>query len=134
MQIMKNKKGISPVIAVILLVGVAIGASAMAYSWFSGIQSGTQEASGATAGQVALASGANVKIDYINSTHISLRNIGSSTLTGIQISGLTATGFSGVSLGAGTVNYSTYSGASSGVTTVRVTTNEGASATYQLVR
>ena len=80
-----DRRAISPVIAVILLVGIAIGAAALAYSWYMGIQKGTQEVGGEAAGRTALSSAAAMTILNVNdSGYVDIKNIGGVTLTSIN--------------------------------------------------
>ena len=131
---MNNKnKAISPVIAVILLVGVAIGAAALAYSWYMGIQKGTQEVGGEAAGRTAVTSSAAMTILNVNdSGGVTVKNIGGVTLTSIfcyinSTSNCSITSLSPGSSGSCTLS----SGLSSGLNIVKCTSTEGAVATYQ---
>lgn len=136
---MNNKnKAISPVIAVILLVGVAIGAAALAYSWYMGIQKGTQEVGGAAAGRTALASSASMTILDVNSTgYVTIYNNGGVNLTSISCTKdgtlCNGTGTSSISnLAPGSKDSTTIQcSLSSGVNTIKCTSAEGAVATYQ---
>ena len=134
-----NNKSISPVIATIILVGIAIGASALLYSWFSGIQSGTQQVGGQTAGSITLATGSAMKIDTVNSTgYVAVRNIGSVNLT--KITGTNTNSGTTITCGTGTVA-SLSPGLSNsttikcklkpGVNNIQVISGEGAIATYE---
>ena len=129
-----NNKSISPVIATVILVGVAIGASALLYGWFSGIQSGTQQVGGQTAGSVTLATGAAMKIDTVNSTgYVAVRNIGSVTLTNITgTNNGDACGIMVASLSPSSSNSTTIKCTlSAGVNNIQVISGEGAIATYE---
>ncbi len=131
-----NNKSISPVIATIILVGIAIGASALLYGWFSGIQSGTQQVGGQTAGSVTLATGSAMKIDTVNSTgYVAVRNIGSVSLTNItgtnngnsSLCSNTVTSLSPGSSNSSTINCTLISV----VNNIQVISGEGAIATYE---
>lgn len=132
-----NNKSISPVIATIILVGIAIGASALLYSWFSGIQSGTQQVGGQTAGSITLATGSAMKIDTVNSTgYLAVRNIGSVNLTkikGINNNNGNSSACTGTvaSLSPGTSNTTIKCTLKSGVNNIQVISGEGAIATYE---
>lgn len=134
---MNNKnKAISPVIAVILLVGVAIGAAALAYSWYTGIQKGTQEVGGAAAGRTALASSAAMTILSVSdSGNVTIKNIGGVTLTNIQCSSNGAncsTGAPIANLTPGSSNSQIQCTLNNGtVNLIECTSDEGAVATYQ---
>ncbi len=133
-----NNKSISPVIATIILVGIAIGASALLYSWFSGIQSGTQQVGGQTAGSITLATGSAMKIDTVTNTgNVTVRNIGSVNLTyitGTDTNSGTTTPCTGnvASLSPGTSNNDTINcKLTSGVNSIQAISGEGATATYE---
>ncbi|RLG58451.1 MAG: hypothetical protein DRN95_04280 [Candidatus Hydrothermarchaeota archaeon] len=131
---MNNKnKAISPVIAVILLVGVAIGAAALAYSWYMGIQKGTQEVGGAAAGRTALASSASMTILDVNSTgYVTIYNNGGVNLTSISCTNNNNACSGTISnLAPGSKNSTINCSLGSGVNTIKCTSAEGAVATYQ---
>lgn len=139
---MNNKnKAISPVIAVILLVGVAIGAAALAYSWYTGIQKGTQEVGGAAAGRTALASSAAMTILNVDDNgKVTIKNIGGVTLTSINCTCGGSICNNGTyttigSLSPGSTNSSIACNLSSGtVNIIKCTSAEGAVATYQKLK
>ena len=85
-----DKKAISPVISIILLVAIAIGIIATAYSWLSGIQRPTQETGSELAGRQTLELAGQLKIESIyantsgNST-IYIRNVGSIYLSNFSL-------------------------------------------------
>ena len=133
---MNNKnKAISPIIAVILLIGVAIGAAALAYSWYMGIQKGTQAVGGTAAGQTAQASSAAMEIVDIDSNkNLTIKNIGSVTLTNIKCTyDSSACSGSISSLPPGSTSTTIQCSGISGVKTITCTSDEGATATYQYV-
>ncbi len=79
-----NTRAISPVIATVLLIGVAVGAGALFYAWYSGVQSGTQQVGGEAGARVVQATGAALKIvDVSNSGNVTITNIGSVILNHI---------------------------------------------------
>ncbi len=136
---MNNKnKAISPIIAVILLVGVAIGAAALAYSWYMGIQKGTQAVGGTAAGQTAQASSAAMQITFVNSTTITIKNIGG---VDINTTLITCTPSVNSSLWTDTDTLNPGESATtqflsslgSGVTNIKCVSAEGAVATYQYI-
>ncbi|GCC11374.1 hypothetical protein IPdc08_01428 [archaeon] len=136
-----NNKSISPVIATIILVGIAIGASALLYSWFSGIQTGTQQVGGQTAGSITLATGSAMKIDTVtNAGLVTVRNIGSVNLTDITgtdtNSGTSApcnstSNTTVASLSPGSSNSTITCALKSGVNNIEFISSEGAIATYE---
>ncbi|RLF59178.1 MAG: hypothetical protein DRN25_04325 [Thermoplasmata archaeon] len=85
---MKNR-AVSPVISVILLVAVAIGVVALAYSWFTSLQRPIQESGTKLSARHTLELSGQLKIEsiYVNTSGnstIYLRNVGS-----IQLSNFT---------------------------------------------
>ena len=77
-------KGVSPVVATVLMVAVAIAAAVVAYSWFMSMQASVQaEASrgAGTVGKERLAV-ASVYCDDSHHLHVVLRNIGDESITG----------------------------------------------------
>ncbi len=132
-----NNKSISPIIAIVILVGVAIGAAALFYAWFSGVQSGTQEVGAETAGQTALAAGAAMQIQNVNDTgYVTIKNIGSVNLTGINCtSNGNACSNTINNLGPGSTDTSTINcSLSTGVNNIECVSAEGARATYMKLR
>ncbi len=88
---MKDKKALSPVVSVILMVIIAIGASALAYTWYIGIQKGVTGESGTAAAKMVVASSASVVItnlEYPDSNggiNVTVANIGSVNVTGLRM-------------------------------------------------
>ncbi len=131
-----NSKSISPVIATVILVGVAIGAAALLYAWFSGVQGGTQEVGGQTAGRTALATGAAMKIEKVSSEgNVTIKNIGSVNLTSITCTNNDADcGETVAILSPGSKNKSIQCSLSSGINYIECVSDEGALATYQKLK
>lgn len=144
----KDKKSVSPVISVILLVGISVAAAALSYSWYVGMQKGTQAATGETAGRTAIASSAAISITnlYYNSSapsiNVTVSNIGGVNATELR---LFVDGVQ-IPLASGAVNYASKDSStnlwntttsllplSTGVHTVKVTSKEGGEASYSLV-
>lgn len=84
-----SRRAVSPVIAVILLVGVAVGAAALAYSWYSGVQRGVQDTSGAVGPRTMKSATSSLVIlnKYYNGSalNLSVKNIGGSNQTGLKL-------------------------------------------------
>lgn len=79
-----NSRAVNPVMATVLLIGIATAAGALFYAWYTGVQSGTQEAGGETGARVLQAAGSAMKItDVSNNGNVTITNIGSVTLTHI---------------------------------------------------
>ena len=85
----KDRKALSPVVSVILMVIIAIGASALAYTWYVGVQKGVTGESGTTAAKMTLASSAAIVITNLeyNSSgiNVTVANIGSVNVTGLRM-------------------------------------------------
>ncbi len=87
----KDRKALSPVVSVILMVIIAIGASALAYTWYVGVQKGVTGESGTTAAKMTLASSAAIVItnlEYPDSNggiNVTVANIGSGNITGLRM-------------------------------------------------
>ncbi len=141
MKFFKDKRAVSPVIAVILLVGVAIGAAALAYSWYTGLQTGTQEASGEAAGRLTLSTSASMVIKNLqNDTNVTvtIANTGATSLSNFTMYiGTNSTKNTTVAIAKGDIQPMTFAGMgnniNTGVTLVKVISREGAVATYQYV-
>ncbi len=141
MKLFKDRRAVSPVIAVILLVGVAIGAAALAYSWYTGMQAGTQEASGEAAGRLALSTGASMAIKNLqNGTNVTvtIANTGATSLSDFTMYiGTNSAQNNTVTIAEGSIGTVTFAGMGqyigSGVTQVKVVSGDGAVAPYQYV-
>lgn len=86
---MKNR-AVSPVISVILLVAVAIGVVALAYSWFTSLQRPIQESGTKLSARHTLELSGQLKIEsiYVNTSGnstIYLRNVGSIYLSNFSL-------------------------------------------------
>jgi FlaG/FlaF family flagellin (archaellin) len=141
MNFFKDKRAVSPVIAVILLVGVAIGAAALAYSWYTGLQTGTQEASGEAAGRLTLSTSASMVIRNLqNDTDVTvtIANTGATSLSNFTMYiGTKSAQNTTVAIAKGDIQPMTFAGMgnniNTGVTLIKVISREGAVATYQYV-
>ena len=144
MKLSKNKKAVSPVVSVVLLIGIAVAASALVYSWYAGMQKGTQEATGETAARTAQASSAGIlitNIEYnttLDTMNVTVSNIGSIAVHDLKLyvdnSPLSLDqSVSELAIDSTTVLNTSNFGYSSGVHTVKVTTKEGAQASQTLV-
>lgn len=85
-------RAISPVISVLILVIIAIGAATVFYSWFSGIQNAGQENGGKLSGQLILGLSGVLKIEdvYVNTlgnSTIYIRNLGNIELSNFTVYG-----------------------------------------------
>ncbi len=85
------RKGITPVIALVLLLMMTVAAAGMAYVWFMDVQEETQDTVKDSLSQRTDQMAAAVKIDatyedglVATSTDIIVRNIGSTTYTGMS--------------------------------------------------
>ena len=77
-------KGVSPVVATVLMVAVAIAAAVVAYSWFMSMQASVQAeaskgASNVGKEQLAVAS---IYCDSANNLHVVVRNLGDEQISG----------------------------------------------------
>lgn len=132
----------------LLLVGISVAAAALSYSWYIGMQKGTQAATGETAGRTAIASSAAISITNLYyssgapSINVTVSNIGSVNATELRMFIDNVE----ISLGSGVINYAAknsytnlWNGTTSvlplstGVHTVKVTSKEGGEASYSLV-
>ncbi len=85
-------RAISPVISVLILVIIAIGAATVFYSWFSGIQNAVQGSGGKLSGQAMLELSGVLKIEdvYVNTSGnstIYIRNLGNIELSNFTVYG-----------------------------------------------
>ncbi len=141
-KFLRNKKAVSPVISVVLLVGISVVASALAYAWYIGIQKGSGEATGETAARVSQSSAAAIiitNVDTSSGINVTVANIGSVNVTGLRLfvdnSQVSIAGKDYVDVGGVTNiwNSTTYNMAS-GVHTVKVVSREGAEASQVVVK
>lgn len=84
-----DERGISPVIAAILLIAIAVGMASIAYIWVTQFQKGIQERSEQTAVEQVQKMYAEVKIDGVVPTgagySVVVRNTGGTVLTNIAL-------------------------------------------------
>lgn len=84
----RRRRGFSPIISVILMVGVAVFASALAFSWYTGVQKGSGETTGQVAAKTSQATGAALLIINVetNATafNITLKNNGAVNATKLK--------------------------------------------------
>ncbi|GCC11373.1 hypothetical protein IPdc08_01427 [archaeon] len=88
MGFLREKKSLSPIISVVLLVGISVAASALVYAWFIGIQKGAGEATGGTAARTTQATAAAILMTYVdlnNGVNVTVVNIGSVNVTGLTL-------------------------------------------------
>lgn len=145
MKILKNKKAVSPVISVVLLIGIAVAASALVYSWYAGMQKGTQEAMGETAARTAQATSSGILITNIEypisnnkGINVTVSNIGSVNVTGLRLYAdnspiVIEGGNTYVNVGNTTNIWNTTLSLPSGPHTIKVTSQQGAEASQTLV-
>ncbi len=141
MKFLKGKKAVSPVISVVLLVGISVVASALAYGWYIGIQKGSGEATGETAARTSQSTAAALLITNVDATNglsVTVANIGSVNVTGLKLYvDNSEVGFTGQNYvekdSVLTISNATYS-VSSGVHTVKVSSKEGAEASQVVVK
>jgi len=144
MKLSKNKKAVSPVVSVVLLIGIAVAASALVYSWYAGMQKGTQEATGETAARTAQATSAAIlitNVEYPSNGSIGIKvtvsNVGSINVTGLALyvdnANVNYTGNNYVDVDSTTTLSNGTLSLSSGVHTVKVTSQQGAEASQTLV-
>lgn len=86
------KKGITPVIAVVLLLMITIAMVGFAYVWFTRLMSTTTGAVSNQSEQQIAQMGQTIRIDNAKSTQILLRNSGTQTIPAGQVSVLGITG------------------------------------------
>jgi len=79
-------KGISPIIAVVLLLMITISMVAFAYIWFTRITTGALNQSQSQQEAVQQQAGKRIVIDGINGNLITLRNIGTYSVSKSEIS------------------------------------------------
>lgn len=140
-KFLNNKKAVSPVISVVLLVGISVVASALAYAWYIGIQKGSGEATGETAARVSQSSAAAIiitNVDASNGISVDVANIGTVNVTGLKLyvdnSEVSFSGIDYVDVGnITTITNGTYT-MPSGVHTVKVTSQQGAEASQVVVK
>jgi len=140
-KFLRNKKAVSPVISVVLLVGISVVASALAYAWYIGIQKGSGEATGETAARVSQSSAAAIiitNVDTSSGISVDVVNIGSVNVTGLKLfvdnSEVKYSGKNYVEVGnLTTLSNSSYS-MPSGIHTVKVTSQQGAEASQVVVK
>jgi len=145
MKILKNKKAVSPVISVVLLIGIAVAASALVYSWYAGMQKGTQEAMGETAARTVQATSSGILITNIEypisnnkGINVTVSNIGSVNVTGLRLYAdnrpiVIEGGNTYVNVGNTTNIWNTTLSLPSGPHTIKVTSQQGAEASQTLV-
>jgi len=63
---MKNKKGISPLIATVLLIGFAVALAAVVMTWGGGFIKKTTEETGTTAEKTMMCARLNLRIESVN--------------------------------------------------------------------
>lgn len=116
----KSRRAISPVVAVIMLVGIAVGAAALAYAWYTTTQKSLGEEAAASGAQLGKATGYNLQIvSAVNGSqvNVTVRNIGSGTIDSVSlfVGGENKTSISSLSQGASdTANVTTTGGLSEG--------------------
>lgn len=80
------RKGITPVIAIVLLLMMTVAAAGMAYVWVTGVQQETQNAVSESMRERTAQMGGGITIDAVyednNVTTVAIRNTGSITFTG----------------------------------------------------
>lgn len=74
------QKGITPVIAIILLLLITISMVGFAYVWFNRVLTSTTEKTSNQLNNQISSQGKTIKIDNIGDTTISIRNTGSETI------------------------------------------------------
>lgn len=85
-----NRKAVSPVIAVILLVAVTVGIVAGAFAWITSIQTPAQEKGSELAGRQVLELSGKLKIESVNANSsttstIYFRNVGAVVLSNFTL-------------------------------------------------
>lgn len=129
-----SKKSVSPVIATILLVGVAIGAAALAYSWYIGIQATSQEKGGTQAAEITKGSAASVEVisakrNSSTTVSVKLKNTGGIDLSNVNVSGWLGNSLidsdTVASLPAGSTNTATLDANRGAINIVKVSSSDG---------
>ncbi|RLF59177.1 MAG: hypothetical protein DRN25_04320 [Thermoplasmata archaeon] len=143
-----DRKSVSPIISVVLLIGIAVAAAALVFTWYTGMQKGAQEAAGEGAGRAVRSASASLLITNVeynssgeNYLNVTVVNIGSVTLTNLTVymdsSLLTLHDDckeNAYSLAKEGVTYLwNQTEIKKGVHTIKVVSREGAQATYTLV-
>ncbi len=136
-----KRRGISPVVATILLIAIAVAAVAITYVWYMSFQSRMQEETEKRAAEEAVRQKGAIKIEKLStdpegSLFIAIRNVGTVKLTDITVyadlKGTIATKtVNGLDPGKGTtISWpSAFTAVNAGdVITVKVVSAEGASA------
>ncbi|GBE54570.1 hypothetical protein BMS3Bbin15_00728 [archaeon BMS3Bbin15] len=143
MGFLKERKSMSPIISVVLLVGISVAACALAYGWYIGIQKGAGQATGGTAARTAQSTAAAILITNVganNGINVTVANIGAVSVTGLTLyvdnSVVPSSGQhyvnkdSVISLSNSSTNYTM----PSGVHTVKVGSYQGAEASQVVVK
>ncbi len=88
MGFLKEKKSMSPIISVVLLVGISVAACALAYGWYIGIQKGAGQATGGTAARTSQSTAAAILITNVDTgsgINVTVANIGAVNVTGLTL-------------------------------------------------
>ncbi len=142
MGFLKEKKSMSPIISVVLLVGISVAASALAYGWYIGIQKGAGQATGGTAARTSQSTAAAILITNVDTgsgINVTVANIGAVNVTGLTLyvdnSVVSSSGQHYVNKDGITSLYNSNSSImSSGVHTVKVGSEYGAEASQVVVK
>jgi len=78
--LLKSKKAISPIIAALLLVAIAVAAAVIAYSWVMGFLGAATATTAPTQGQIAVENVSGLK-DAATSFTLTVRNTGNKAVT-----------------------------------------------------
>ena len=140
MGFLKEKKSMSPIISVVLLVGISVAASALAYGWYIGIQKGAGQATGGAAARTSQSTAAALLITNVDANsgiNVTVANIGAVNVTGLTLyvdnSEVNSSGQHYVNKDGITSLYNS-SIISSGVHTVKVGSYQGAEASQVVVK
>jgi flagellin-like protein len=87
---MRINRSISPVISVILLVAIAIGAAAAFYAWVGGVQTPVQERGSEIASRAVLSASGEINIESVDintsgTSYVYFRNLGSVYLSNFSL-------------------------------------------------
>jgi len=113
----KSKKAISPIIATLLLVAIAVAAAVIAYSWVMGFIGGTTATTPPAQGQITVENVAGL-VDGATSVTITVRNSGNKavTMSTIYVTDTNGTSVDSLKEGSGSGTWQGTAGISAGTT------------------
>jgi flagellin-like protein len=114
---MKSKKAISPIIATLLLVAIAVAAAVIAYSWVMGFIGGTTSTTAPAQGQITVENMSGL-VGGTSSVVVTVRNTGNKavTMSTIYVSDTNGTSVASLKQGTGSGAWSGTPGISAGTT------------------